>query len=496
MRFLARSLVGLLLTALTVGLIAYGGWRLTAALQAESGGRPPGGGVRERVYAVTVLRPAPRTVRPELLAYGEIASARRLELRAARAGRIAELSPAFLDGGAVEAGDLLFRLDPAEARSELARARIALAEAEGELEDSVRGVTLAERELAAAQEQRRLRERALKRQDDMRSRGVGTESAVEAAELALSAARQQVIARERGLAEAEARRARAEIGLRLARLAVDDAERALAETEMRAPFAGLLTEVEAAPGRRVSTNERLAVLVDPTRLEAAFPVSNAEYARLLDPTGALAERPARVSLDTGGGQTAEAPAQLIRAGAAAGAGRTGRTLFARLGPEAGRLLREGDFVAVRVREPPLEEVAVLPAAAATEDGRILVVGEGDRLEERGVRILRRQGDRLVVADAPFGARVVAVRKPQLGPGVKVEFLGPDGTPAGGAEDRLAAAEGDFIALSEDRRARLLRLVQADAELAEDEKTQLLDRLSAPRAPRKVVERLEARASGG
>ncbi|MGM0586189.1 MAG: efflux RND transporter periplasmic adaptor subunit, partial [Pseudomonadota bacterium] len=238
MRFLARSLVGLLLTALTVGLIGYGGWRLTAALQAESEGGPPGGGVGERIYAVTVLRPSPRTVRPEVLAYGKIASARRLELRAARAGRVTELSPAFLEGGAVEAGELLFRLDPAEARSDLARARIALAEAEGELEDSVRGVTLAERELAAAQEQRRLRERALKRQDDMRSRGVGTESAVEAAELALSAARQQVIARERGLAEAEARRARAEIGLRLARLAVDDAERALAETEMRAPFAG------------------------------------------------------------------------------------------------------------------------------------------------------------------------------------------------------------------------------------------------------------------
>ncbi|MGM0586314.1 MAG: efflux RND transporter periplasmic adaptor subunit, partial [Pseudomonadota bacterium] len=291
-------------------------------------------------------------------------------------------------------------------------------------------------------------------------------------------------------------RARAEIGLRLARLAVDDAERALAETEMRAPFAGLLTDVAAAPGRRVSANERLAVLVDPTRLEAAFPVSNAEYARLLDATGALAERPARVSLETGDGQAAEMPAQLIRAGAAAGAGRTGRTLFARLTPEAGRLLREGDFVAVRLQEPPMEKVAVLPAAAATEDGRILVVGEDDRLEERAVSIQRRQGDRLVVAGAPFGARVVAVRKPQLGPGVKVEVLGPAGAPAGGAEDRLAAAEGDFIALSEDRRARLVRLVRADAELAEAEKARLLDHLSAPRAPRDVVERLEARASGG
>jgi len=36
-----------------------------------------------------------------------------------------------------------------------------------------------------------------------------------------------------------------------------------------------------------------------------------------------------------------------------------------------------------------------------------------------VRILRRDGDSLIVADAPFGATYVTARAPQLGPGLKV-----------------------------------------------------------------------------
>jgi biotin carboxyl carrier protein len=499
MRFLARSLVGLLLAALTLGLIGYGGWRLAAAIEAQREGAPPSGPAEERVFAVQTFVPEATTLRPVLRAYGEIASARRLELRPARAGRLVELSPAFIEGGAVEKGDLLFRVDPAPARSELERARIARDDAEAELADARRAEDLAARDLAAARDQRDLRRRALGRQEDLRARGVGTEAAVEEAGLALSAARQQVIAREKAQADADARTDAARIALRRAELEVADAERALAETAMHAPYAGLLTEVQAVPGRRVSANEKLGVLVDLSRLEAAFRVSNAEYARLLNDAGALPPHPASVSLDLGGAEAA-LPARLARAGAAAGSGRTGRTLFARLEPEAGGLLREGDFVSIQVAEPPLDAVAVLPAAAATEDGRILTVTPDDRLAERRVSILRRMGDELVIAEVPE-APVVAVRTPRLGPGVKVETLerpAPE-PPTLALAPQAETAPQELVALDDDRRARLMGLVESDAELADADRARLIDWLSAPRAPRSVIERLESRAdasSGG
>jgi hypothetical protein len=129
-------------------------------------------------------------------------------------------------------------------------------------------------------------------------------------------------------------------------------------------------------------------------------------------------------------------------------------------------------------------VAVIPASAATEDGRILTVSPDHRLRERRATILRRQGNQLVITEPPE-APVVAVRKPQLGPGVKVKVIEP----------APARSTADLVSLSADRRARLLNVVQADPELPETEKARLLDRLSSGEAPRALVERLEAGAVG-
>ena len=83
MRFLMRSLAGLTLLVLTLGLLglAVGSIRQALALReaAATGGRT----AEERVFAVSVARLEPRTVAPVLTAYGDLQSARQLELRAA-----------------------------------------------------------------------------------------------------------------------------------------------------------------------------------------------------------------------------------------------------------------------------------------------------------------------------------------------------------------------------------------------------------------------------
>ena len=64
----------------------------------------------------------------------------------------------------------------------------------------------------------------------------------------------------------------------------------------------------------------------------------------------------------------------------------------------------------------------------------------------------------------------------------------------------AGAAGDLIRISEGRRARLTEAVRGDEGLSERARARLLAWLAAPRAPRDVVERMEARAgaapSGG
>ena len=225
MRFFNRALTGLFLSAVTFGLLSLAVGLIWSSLQermGDQGSRPP---ARERVLAAEVLTLTPQSLRPELTAFGEILPRRSLELRAAIGGRVVELAPNFREGGRVEEGALLVRIDPAEA-------------------EWARDTAAADLQDAEAQED--LRRRALERARDLADRGVGSLAAVEAAELAVASASQATLARRQALA---------------------DAERRLADTEIRAGFAGVLSEVDLAEGRLLSANEQFGRLLDPDQLE-------------------------------------------------------------------------------------------------------------------------------------------------------------------------------------------------------------------------------------
>jgi multidrug efflux pump subunit AcrA (membrane-fusion protein) len=310
------------------------------------------------------------------------------------------------------------RIDPADAEARLATARTDLRDAENELAEAERALELAIEDVAAARRQAELRARALARQADLLDRGVGSAAAVEDAELAAATAEQAVLSRRQAEAQAEARATDAETALERARIALAEAERQLAETTLTAAFDGVLAEVDVAAGRLVGRNERLARLIDDTALEVSFRISTAQYARLIGEDGSLPQVPVRVVLDVFGLDLA-ADAVLTRESGSVGEGQSGRVLFARI--EDARGLRVGDFVRVEVEEPPLAGVARLPATALGSDGRVLVLGEEDRLSAAEVVLMRRQGDDVLVSVPPelAGREVVAARTPVLGEGIRV-----------------------------------------------------------------------------
>lgn len=205
MRFLRQSLVGVFLTSMTLALLFVASQLVVGAVRdvLTRDSKPPQ--ARERVFAVTLQTAELETVTPYLEAFGEIQSRRRLELRAALGGRVLSLADDFEDGGVVSAGELLVELDPADAQSALDRAHSDLLDAQFEERDAERSLLLAQDELKAAEAQAGLRDRALQRQRDLESRGVGATASVEEAELASTSAHQEVLARRIGLAQAESR---------------------------------------------------------------------------------------------------------------------------------------------------------------------------------------------------------------------------------------------------------------------------------------------------
>lgn len=485
MRFLRHSLTGLFLIAITLGCFVYAAALVRDAVQARLADDPFMPTARERVFTVNVTTATPETIAPTLTAFGEIRSRRTLQIRASAAGQVIEISDDFEEGAEVMAGQVLARIDPTNAQFALDRAANNLADAEAAAEDAVRAVTLARDTLAASEEQAALQQKALERQLDLQARGVGSASAVETAELSAAGARQSVISARNALAQAESQTATTRNEVNRARIARNEAQRAFDDTTIRAEFDGTLSDVVAVAGGLVTANEQLAQLVDASALEVAFRVSTAQYARLLDDTGRLLKAPVTVTLDVQG-IALTADGTITRDGAAVGEGQTGRLVFARL--EEARGLKPGDFVTVAITEPPLERVVRLPATAVDAESTVLALTSEDRLEALEVRLMRRQGDEVLVRGQGLAGReIVTQRSPLLGSGIKVKPM----RPVQSAEDTAPA----LVELTPERREKLRAFIAANQRLPDDVKTRILSQLEADRVPVSMIERIESRMGG-
>ena len=437
---------------------------------------------RERVFAANVVTVQPETIEPVLTTFGEVRSRRSLQLRAAAGGEVVWLADAFEEGGSVEAGELLLRIDPAEAQSALETARADKVEAEADLRDAERTLALARDEIRAAEDQARLRASALARQRDLLERGVGSQAAVETAELALSSANQSLVSRRQAEATAEARIDQAKTALQRRQIALSDAERRLANTEVRAEFTGVLNNVGIVQGGLVSANETLAELIDPAALEVSFRLSTPQYARFVSDSGQLLGADVTASIDVLG-VSLDARGKISRESGAVAQGQTGRLLFASLDDARG--FRPGDFVTVRIGEPPLERVARVPATSVDASETVLVVGEDDRLEVAQVELLRREGDDVLIrAAALAGREIVSELSPLLGAGIRVRPVRPAG------ED--VSVEPDMVELDPERRARLVTFVEGNTFMPAEAKARVLAQLKEDKVPARMVERIESR----
>lgn len=493
MRFLVRGLIGLALIAVMFGFGGFGAYRLYEAVTAEEDTRPRK--TRERSYTVNIAELTPQAVTPITTAYGTIESWRTLQLRASSEGRLVEVTSKFRDGAAVADGELLLRIDPANAEFQYLDAEAALADAEAQKTEAEEAIVGAEQELEAARRQLNLRKQALERQLQLRDKGYSTAAQVETEELAVASLEQALSNRLQSVITARKKVERMDLSVQRARLAMDDALRVLEETTLTAPFAGYLSEVDANLGRRVNPSETLALLIDPAALEVRFPLSTGEFSRLLDESGTLIKAPVTITLELGA-RSVTLPAHIDRAAAVVAEGEAGRTLFASLDIGPGTVLRPGDFVKVEVQEPELTGVAVVPASAITENGRLLLVDENYRLKEITAKLLRRMGDTAVLSDVPFNATYVRERLPQLGPGLKVtpRETGPNSQSPDDhktSQSPESGPPGDLVALEPERREALIQKL-TKSNMPEQRKARLIALLNKPMVPKDLIERLEQR----
>src|SRR6056297_623297 len=121
MKFLRRALTGIFILSLSLAIIGYAGSLVFGAVTDRMNAEPRSFPQREQVIAVNVVELQPERIAPELKVFGEIRSRNTVGIRGSVGGTVVYVSDQMIEGGRVEAGEILLRVDPADAQADLAR---------------------------------------------------------------------------------------------------------------------------------------------------------------------------------------------------------------------------------------------------------------------------------------------------------------------------------------------------------------------------------------
>lgn len=360
----------------------------------------------ERSWLVSAMPAQFEDVRPEQLVFGQVIAGRETELRALVAGRIIETGQNFRDGGVVKEGELLVQIDPFDYEAALEDARARLREAKARLTSEQAGLEIDRDQMAIA-------ERDLERARTLHDKGTVAKAFLDNAETSYNQSRWAVSSRTGNVEIQASQVQQREVALRRA-------ERDLRDTTLIAPFDGYVSAVNAELGKRVSVNDRIAVMSGSTRLEVKFNITDAQYGRLIAAGEEVIGRPVTVTWKVGG-QPLVYNGTVVRVGAQIEAQSGGVDVFAVLdaAPDDVRL-RPGAFVEVLFPDRRYTRVVRLPETAVYNGRNVYVIVDG-RLDRRMVDIAGYSGDDVFVeGDLNDNDQVLTTRFAEVGEGVLVD----------------------------------------------------------------------------
>jgi HlyD family secretion protein len=375
---------------------------------------------REKIFRVTAVTPKVEYLSPELQLFGRIDTPRHTQLGSALESRV--LAVQVSEGDAVEAGAVLIALDDEEQSLQLRQGAAEVAEAEAALAaletDFVSEQAILEQQQALLD----LTHSRVQRLQTLHARQLVATEQLESLQGEM-VSQQIEFARQHALVSKQPQRlagARARLASATAR--AEDQQRSLQQTLIRAPFAGRVARVIAAPGDRVRPGQTLLALYDDRALQLRVPVPGSLGATLKE---ALA-----------GGETIEAfigeeamPARLLQLASEVSVGSTGLEAIFTLPESAGSSHELGRAVDLFLRLPAAGPAVALPLQSLHGQQRIYLV-ENSRLQGLDVTSLgnRRNalGELEVLVDAeaiPANAQILTSDLPQASSGLAVEVLG-------------------------------------------------------------------------
>lgn len=331
---------------------------------------------------------------------GTVRARHRAELSPETGGRVVDVP--FREGDSVERGDVIVALNDASERAELLHARRSLTAAEAALKETGLAADYALRELTR---KRSLAERAVVSEEEI--------------DRVLRLFEQASVAREAQQAEVQ-----------MAQAAIAVAEAELAKSVIRAPFDGLLAELDVEVGEWITPESPYIAVVpaidviDPTSLYVSAPMDEVDAGRI------LVDQRAKVTIDTHPGQ--QFPAHVVRVAPyvldVESQNRTVEIEVELDDREFSATLLPGTSADVEVVLEARDGVPRIPTTALMQGDRVLLVQDG-RLVERSIEIGLKNWDYAeVTRGLAEGQRVVvSLDRDGVEAGARVE-LEDDGRP--------------------------------------------------------------------
>ena len=382
---------------------------LLAACGAKDGAPAAGGAAGGPPPAtVGVLTVANQAVALQTELPGRVSAVRVAQVRARVNGVV--VKRLFKEGSAVQAGQLLYQIDPAPYKAALESAQASLAKAQANVAQ------------ASAQVER--------------NKPLVEANAVSKQEFTTLVTTQK----------------QAEADMAAAKAAVQTAQINLDYAAVRAPIAGRIGQALVTEGALVSASEAtpLAVIQQTNTMFVNFTQSSAEVLRLRKAIAAKQLRassdgsvPVRIVLEDG--TELPTPGKLLFSDLTVDATTGQITLRAEV-PNPDGLLLPGQYVRVRLSQAEMPSAILLPQQAVTRNSQgdtVLVVGEGGKPGPRPVKVGNAQGNQWVILGGLKEGEQVIVDgfQKMMVPGAPVKTVPwtPGGTSAPSAPASAASA---------------------------------------------------------
>jgi multidrug efflux pump subunit AcrA (membrane-fusion protein) len=415
--------------------------------------------ISEKALRVEVAALQPQDVPVLMTGYGEVKAIDQVAVVPEVAGQIVEVHPRLKAGEVIPAGEVLFRINPADYEAAVKRAEGTVAQLQNGLEGLRKQQVMDGDMLATLRGTLDLSNKEYDRLRELYSASeVGTQAGVERSEMA----RNQAKASHDQLAHAidlyPQRIGELEGGLAAAKAALELAKNQLARTSVSLTFNARVKSETIEVGQVVAPGAMVAMLANDSALEIRVPLDSRDARQWLqfDDADTTAEnawfsRPNPVACDIRWSEDPDShvwQGQLVRVEAFDPETRT-LTVVVRIdgnqfhSQDAERLpLVDGMFCSVDIPGRTLQGVYSVPRWAVSYDGDIYIAKES-RLEIRRVEVMRQQGDTAIFADGVQpGESVITTRLVNPSPNSLIEI-----TTADKAEDAQAEKPSPEVAAS-------------------------------------------------